>query len=434
MESQDYLYNIGLHGAAAGILPYLWCKYRKEPEFLSGRLGGYSLDIPADMGPRVWFHASSVGEVTGAIPTLQTFRSRLPNAAAILTVGTPQGLRHARRLLPESVPVVPFPLDLPAVLRKAFRQLRPDLYVGFESEFWPNLFRCLRTAGVGSVLLNGRLTDRSERRYARFSPVFRPIFEQFRWLAMHSEEDLKNVLRLGASPKRALVLGSSKYDGLLSRADPEAPARWRERLDIPPDTPVVMGGSLRGVECRQLPEVFRRLQEPAPEAVGIFAPRHLERIPGMVQWLQSRNISFHLLSDLEATGRKRTFPVVLIDRMGVLFELYSIGDLIFCGGTLEPIGGHNILEPAAWGKTVFYGPHLKKVLYEHRILQNSKGSFPVSDDADLLNQWRYWILHFTELAKHGRNAREALGEMGGVAAKQVELILAALPERFFSAC
>lgn len=431
LESQDYLYNIGLHGAAVGILPYLWCKLRDAPDFLSGRLGNYPPDILPSGSPRVWFHASSVGEVTGAVPTVQALLERLPSAVAVLTVGTPQGLRHARGRLPESVPVIPFPLDFPTVLRKAFRRLKPDLYVGFESEFWPNLFRFLRMNEVRSVLLNGRVADRSARRYARLRSVFQPIFRQFEWLAMHSEEDLQNVLSLGASPERALVLGSSKYEGLLSKADPEVPVRWRRQLDIPRQAPVVIGGSLRGAECRQVPEAFGKLRELCPEAIGIFVPRHLERIPEMVQWMESRGIAFHRLSDIEGTGRRRVFPVVLVDRIGILFELYSIGDLIFCGGTLEPVGGHNILEPAAWGKAVFYGPHLKKVRYEHRILLESKCSFPVSDSDELASRWRFWVRRLPELKEYGERARNALEKMGGVVSRQVELILAAFPERFF---
>ena len=111
--------------------------------------------------------------------------------------------------------------------------------------------------------------------------------------------------------------------------------------------------------------------------LGIFAPRHMKNIPKMCEWLANENIPYDLLTQIEDGSRARTAPVVLVDRIGALFEIYSVGDLIFCGGTFEPVGGHNILEPAAWSKAVFYGPHLKKVLYEHRILRDSGGSFLV---------------------------------------------------------
>ncbi len=427
MKSQDYLYNLFLHSFGCGAIPFLRFKLRKDPAFLEGRLGKYPVRYSSDGGPRIWFHASSVGEVTGAVPTLRTLKDRLPASTVYLTAGTPQGLRQARRQLPSSVPVFPFPLDFPWVLDRAFDKLNPDLYVGFESEFWPNLFRRLRSKQIPAILLNGRLTDRSAGRYAAFAPVFRPIFRQFEWLAMHSEEDMQNILRLGARPERTMVLGSSKYDGLASRANPESPPAWRDLLKIPPGMPVVIGGSLRGAECIRLPEVFLALRKTSPDIVGIFVPRHLEQIPNMVRWLDSRRVGFHLLSHLEQKTEERRAPVVLVDRMGVLFELYSLGDLVFCGGTLEPVGGHNIMEPSAWGKAVFYGPYLKKVLHEHRILQQFMGGFLAGDDSDLLSQWSHWVQHLPELEVHGVNARRALDTLGGVAARQVKLILASLP-------
>jgi 3-deoxy-D-manno-octulosonic-acid transferase len=243
---------------------------------------------------------------------------------------------------------------------------------------------------------------------------------------MHSEEDRENIVALGVPPGRTLVLGSSKYDGLMAKAHPEKAARWRKLLEIPPGLPVVVGGSLRRSECTRILEIFLALQRAEPQLVGLFAPRHMDRIPQMVEWLQGRGAAFQLLTDLENGKEARRSSIVLVDRIGVLFEIYSLGDLIFCGGTFEPIGGHNILEPAAWGKPVFYGPHLQKVLYEHNILQSFEGSFLVRDAQDLLGQWSHWVQDLSGLEVHGKRAAEALTKLGGVAARQVELIMDAL--------
>lgn len=433
-------YNLLLNSAGLGVIPFLWSKTREDPVFRKGRLGFYS-DYPVDSKdlrvepdasfgrPRIWFHAASVGEVTGAVPTLYALWDRLPGCAVFLTVGTPQGYRFARTQLPEWTKVLPFPLDFPWVLERAFSFIRPDLYVALESEFWPNVFCFLSKRAVPAILLNGRLSSRSARRYKLLGPLFNPVFEQFRSLAMLSEEDRQNVLSLGVKGERTLVLGSSKYDGLSLRAKTIDPSRWRKTLSLLPENPVVVGGSLRKDECSNLLEAFRAVVEKAPQAVGIFAPRHLERIESMVEWLKGRNMPFHLLSDLEVGREERRFSVVLVDRIGILFELYALGDLIFCGGTLEPIGGHNIVEPAAWKKAVFYGPYLQKVFYEHTILQEFEGSFMAQDAQDLIRRWSYWIEHLPELEKYGRNAGEALKRLGGVAPKHVELIMSALLER-----
>jgi 3-deoxy-D-manno-octulosonic-acid transferase len=260
-------------------------------------------------------------------------------------------------------------------------------------------------------------------------PLFRPIFEQFDWLAMHSEADRRNVLKLGARPDRTLVLGSSKYDGLSSRADPSRVAHWRHVLQLPQDAVVVIGGSLRRSECTELLDIFQELGKSEERLVGLFVPRHLEQIPNMVQWLVNRGVPFQLLSSIEARGEARRDAVVLVDRIGILFDLYGLGDLIFCGGTLEPVGGHNILEPAAWEKPVFYGPNVQKVRHEHLTLQAFGGSFEVRDADELLEVWNTWIGRLDILRRHGERAGQALQALGGVVVRQVQLIQSVLAGR-----
>ncbi len=408
---------------------FLSSRIQEDPLFWQGRLGYYRVELARDRTPRIWLHAASVGEVTGAIPIVRTLRERLPDAGITLTVNTPQGFQFARETLSQWAQILPFPLDFPGALERAFETLQPDLYVALEAEFWPNLFRFLKRRQTPAVLLNGQLSSRSAFWYGLVGSLFRPIFKQFAWLAMHSEEDRNNVLLLGADPERTCVLGSSKYDALVLRKDPERVLAWRRMLDLPGETPVLVGGSLRAMECIKLLEVFHGLQNVAPQLIGIFAPRHMAQIPEMTKWLNHQRIAFQLLSEIETGKGKRSSSVVLVDRIGILFDLYALGDLVFCGGTLEPIGGHNILEPAAWGKPVFYGPHLQKVSDEHNILQAFKGSFLVQDSRDLYEQWSYWIQHLFELRRFGENAKGALSKLGGVSARQVEIIMTALSER-----
>ena len=427
LASLSYHFTADLLGPLAP--RFLSSRIQEDPLFWQGRLGRYSVQSVRDRTPRIWLHAASVGEVTGAIPIVRTLRERLPDAGITLTVTTLQGFRFARLALSPYAQILPFPLDLPAALEQAFEHVQPDLYVALEGEFWPKLFHFLDRRQTPAVLLNGQLSSRSARWYGLFGSLFRPIFKQFVRLAMHSEEDRNHVVSLGADPERTCVLGSSKYDALSLRKDPEKVLGWRRMLDLPGEAPVLVGGSLRHLECIKLLEVFQRLQEAAPGLVGIFAPRHMEQVPEMTMWLNAQRIAFQLLSEIEAGTEIRSCSVVLVDRIGILFELYALGDLVFCGGTLEPFGGHNILEPAAWGKPVFYGPHLQKVSDEHNILQALKGGFLVQDSRDLLEQWSFWIQHLSELKRFGENAEGALSKLGGVSARQVEIIMTALSER-----
>lgn len=429
VEPMSLLYNALLHTAASGIFPYIWLKARNDPEFRKGRRGIYNRALSEHAHPRIWLHASSVGEVTGALPVLHALHARLPRASLFLTVGTLQGFSFAGSQVPPSVRVLPFPLDLPLILKRALNYMQPDLYVGFEGEFWPNLFRLLAENGVPAVLLNGRLSSRSTRRYRLVQGLFQPVFTQFTWLAMHSWDDRRNIVQLGAPSGRTLVLGSSKYGGLLARAQADRPGFWREILGIADDVPVVVGGSLRGGECTQLLEVFRDLMDQEPAVVGIFAPRHMHNISVMADWLKRHRLPFQMLSDMECGREKREQSVILVNRIGVLFELYSLGDLVFCGGSLEPIGGHNILEPAAWGKAVFYGPHIHRVLDEHKLLTSFEGSFLVENSRMLRDYWRQWVHHLPGLRIHGRRAKEALAGLSQIVDKQVDLIMNVLVER-----
>lgn len=422
-------YNLLLNTVGLASLPVLRMKTRDDPEFTLGRMGHAVPGEDAEGSPRIWLHAVSVGEVTGAVPTLAVLRERLPEAALTLTVGTPAGYRFARGQAGAMARVIPFPLDFPRALRRVFDRLRPDLFVAFESEFWPNLFRLLRAEGVPALLLNGRLTARSAPRYRKLGALFRPVFSQFERLAMHSEDDLRNILSVGAPPERTFVLGTSKYDGILRKASPDKALKWRELLKVPTGVPVVVGGSLRQSECTDLIDAYIAVREVRPETLAVFAPRHLHRVPEMEAHMRARGIPYQLLTRIEAGAEERTEPVVLVDRIGVLFELYSVGDLVFCGGTLEPVGGHNILEPAAWDKPVFHGPSLQNVREEHTILRSFAGSFLVADARQLTAEWCRWIQRLPDLAVHGRGAGEALRKLGGVAERQVEIILEVLGAR-----
>lgn len=428
MKQIEHVYNTFLNTVGYAALPFLKSKTGQDPAFWEGRMGHYGSKTPDEKKLRIWFHAASVGEVTGALPLLDAVRRRFPLAAIYLTVGTPQGFHFAQTHFGNGIGVFPFPLDFQRILERAFRYLQPHLYVALESEFWPNLFRLLRERRIPALLLNGRLSPRSARRYRFLKPLFQPIFGQFRFLAMHSQEDRQNIVGLGAPSDRTLVLGSTKYDGMSTKVRPETTLQWRTLLDIPSFLPVMVGGSLRGSECTQLLEVFHTVRKAEPRLIGIFAPRHMKRLPEMVQWLRNRGGAFHLLSHLEEGKEKRQFPIILVDRIGVLFELYALGNLIFCGGTLEPVGGHNILEPAAWEKPVFYGPHIEKIRKEHEMLEAHKGAFLIRDATQLAEQWKDWICRLPQLDSHGKGAGKALEKLTGATGKQIGLILKTLGE------
>ena len=394
-----------------------------KKRFWWGRIGFHNLH-PLKGRPRFWFHAASVGEINGAVAPIIEVRRLYPKALIVLTVGTFHGFRFALSRFPPEVCVLPFPLDLPLVADRALRFIEPDLFVGFESEYWPYLSGLLRAHGIPTIQLNARLSDRSASLYSKLKPLFSPIFKHFSYFAAKTEADYRNAIKMGVCPEKAMVLGSSKYDSLAARAASAKIHLWRDSLALASDDPVIVGGSLRGEECLDLLRIFCRLRKNYPDLLGIFAPRHLGNIEVMRKWLDSRSLAYDLLSTLISGRRTRSSQIVLVDLMGVLFDLYALGDLIFCGGTLVPVGGHNIVEPVVWGKVVFYGPHVDKVIQEHKILESLGLGVKVENTGELYSRWLDILRGdgLKVLKSREMVASEAIKRLGGVVSKQIELI------------
>lgn len=394
-----------------------------ERDFWKSRLFANPAPGPKPRGPRVWFHAASVGEVNGSLGVVRRLRAACPHAGLFLSVGTPQGYGFARSHVPEGVHVFPAPMDVPWAVCRTLSSLDPDLFVALESEFWPVLHWCLRKHHIPVVLLNGRISERSRRRYRRLSFVFGHVFHGIRWASVKGTEDKHRLTALGVPAHRIVVMGTAKYDSLVDRADSAAVGAWRRLLGIPEGTPVMVAGSLRGAECLALLEIFARLKHERPDLVGIFAPRHLDRVPQMIEWLERRQLRYDVLSSfLSTTPWPRRSDCLVVDCIGHLFELYGLGDLVFCGGTLVPVGGHNIVEPVAWKKTVYYGPHIEKVCHEHQVLSGYGVGVMVSNADDLYDRWRAVLAAGPLSASDDSAAQKALDELAGVADRQVAVL------------
>ncbi|MEJ5365962.1 MAG: glycosyltransferase N-terminal domain-containing protein [Desulfosoma sp.] len=375
---------------------------------------------PVPGGPRVWFHAASVGEVNGTLGVFRRLRASCPHATLFLSVGTPQGYRFARSHVPDGVHVFAAPVDVPWAVCRTVSRLRPDLFVGLESEFWPVLHWCLAKHRIPVVLLNGRVSERSVRHYGRLSFIFGHVFRAIQWASVKTVEDAQRLEALGVPAHRIAVMGSAKYDTLVDRAQASLIEGWRRRLGIPEGTPVVVAGSLRGAECRTLLEIFQNLKQDHSDLVGLFAPRHLDRVPQMLEWLERHHVPHDVLSSfLSTTPQVRRSDYLVVDCIGHLFELYGLGDLIFCGGTLVPVGGHNIVEPVAWGKRVYYGPYTDKVFEEHRVLSRYGVGVMVPSAEALSHRWHAALAAGRLSESVEAAAREAMAELAGVADRQV---------------
>jgi 3-deoxy-D-manno-octulosonic-acid transferase len=339
------------------------------------RFGRLEPGLPAE--PRCWVHAVSVGEAAAAAPLVHGIRRRWPEMSVVVTTVTPTGARIVTEQLGSVATHRYFPLDLPGPVRRALEAVRPRFFVGMETELWPNFLRALAARGVPSMIANGRISDRSFRRYRIVRPLMARILARVSVFAMQSDEDARRIIALGAPSERVVVTGNLKAD----LTPPPADTPWEELLDLREDTALWIAGSThRGEEALVL-DVFKRLEPRVPALRLLLAPRHPERAGEVERLVAERGLRPVRRSRLP--GEKADGSVVILDTVGELGDLYRLAAVVFVGGSLVATGGHNMLEPALRKKPVLYGPNTENFRESAALLVASGGGLVVRDTVEL---------------------------------------------------
>lgn len=393
-----------------------------------GQRYGFGLQSLAQRGDdscRIWIHAASVGEVLAARVLIRELKSREKKCEYFLSTMTKQGLSVASRQLPPEVFCFLAPLDITFAVRRFLVAVEPDAYVCLETELWPVMFTELHRMGIPSVILNGRMTKRSSRRYTMIRDLIKRIFGNLAGIAVISEDDGKRFRDLGASPESILVTGNIKYDYPFEDI---GKVRQGHRSILKADKEIVfISGSTRTGEEEILFRVFKALEEHCDKNIlWVIAPRHLERLGEVKKLLSGLGVEYDLYSHLKYT--ERTCSVVLVDTMGELGQLYSAGDFNFVGGSLVEKRGHNIIEAAQWGRPVYYGPSIDDFNDAAEILEGAGASFRVADGDELA---AIFIDHLQNNQVYERacvNAAHAVSLQRGAAGRQVDMLLNLLPD------
>ncbi len=342
---------------AAGF-PYLARRYREglaeRRGFLPEPLCRLGTERP------LWIHAVSVGEVQAASPFIAAARESGFSAPLVLSTTTPTGRTMAERLVgPAADALFYYPWDVPRIVRRAVSALRPRGYVAMETEVWPELLGQLDERGIPLFLVNGRLSERTFRKALRWRSFWSMLLNRFTLLLFREEEDGEKARFLGVDPERIHVVGDAKVEALLRRRDkgpfslPSAP---------PPGGPVFVAGSTHEGEEEIVLDAFRRVRRILSDARLVLVPRHPERAEAILTLLRTRNeergeaLKSERLSQCDLSA---SWTILVVDRVGVLFEVYRWGRSAFVGGSLVPRGGQNLLEPAAWGVPVQHGPFVE---------------------------------------------------------------------------
>jgi 3-deoxy-D-manno-octulosonic-acid transferase len=339
---------------------YQAIRHHKYVGSLRQRLGHLPVSLNVDGESSIWIHAVSVGEALTARALVEDLRRRYPRLRLYLSTTTMAGQEVARRSLQQVDAVFYFPFDWTFAVRRTLDIVRPRVFIMMETEIWPNLLRMCRARGIRTVLINGRISSRSYPRYKLVRPFFRRVLADIDRFCMQSEESAHRLLDLGADPTRVTVTGSLKFDSLelplLGHGKPRERVLRFFRLSA--NRPVVVAGStFRGEEAAVL-HAFSRIKATMPTALAVIAPRQPERFGEVERLAREAGFATVRRSDLPIDAEPRA-DVVVLDTLGELAQLYQIATAVFVGGSLVDHAGHNILEPAMFGKPIVFGPYMQ---------------------------------------------------------------------------
>lgn len=423
-----FVYNVLFAVGYTLLLPRFLARMCRRGGYCKGfmqRLGVYDHRTKARLADRqrIWIHAVSVGEIYVALGFIDGIRAVEPESKFVVTTTTSTGHRVAAKMLSDNDVLLYFPADVPFIVRRVLRLVRPRALLLTENELWPNLLRGARREGVPTVLINGRISCTSYRGYRKIKWFVSRALQLVDLFLVQSELDRSRLLELGADPDRVEVTGSAKYD--VVKDDPEATAKARRILDmagIAETDLVLVGGSTWPGEEKVLLEIYAELKLALPELKLVLVPRHAERRVEVEAELARQGLAHVRRSQLSAgTGGPRA-DILLVDTTGELNSLYTIASVIFVGKSLTSSGGQNFMEPALPGKPIVVGPHLENFPNVAEDFRKAQAMVQVRDPAGLREALKM-LLEDVELREtYGRRARELVERKRGVIAVSVKRI------------
>lgn len=350
---------------------------------LTERLG---LALPANPSgkKRVWIHALSVGEVKSAIPLVRAVRARYPSLPVVFTVKTSQGMEVAAKELGKDVDaLVPMPVDLWWSVARIFNFICPSVLILVEGDIWPGLLSHLEKRGVKILLVNGRVSPRTSRAYRRYGFFVRPMLNKIELFLMQSEVDRERLVMAGVSPERVENTGNIKFDRAWRPMEVEERDHWLRLLELRPEDIVWVAGSTHEGEDELILDTYRRLKEYFPGIFLVIAPRRIERAGDIYNICAAMGLDAATRSGLTVGEERRRHDVVILDTIGELERVYGLARISLVGGSMVPVGGHNLLEPASFGCPVLFGEYTHNFMLMSQRLSESGGGLRIAGREDL---------------------------------------------------
>ncbi|WP_152208406.1 lipid IV(A) 3-deoxy-D-manno-octulosonic acid transferase [Marinobacter changyiensis] len=414
-----FLYSLFFRLALPFVLVRLWWQGRRSPEtwqHWQQRLGF----VAPSPEPVIWVHAVSVGETIAAAPLVKELLRRNPAVPILMTAMTATGSERAKAMFGDQVRYAFSPYDTPGAVKRFVDRINPRALVIMETELWPNMIALTRSRKVPIFLINARLSSRSARGYLRVWTLVKPLLESISWIAAQADEDACRFLEIGAKPETVSVTGSIKFDVSITPSLRADAASLRATLGGA-SRPIWIAASTHVGEDEQILNAHQKLLASHPTALLIIVPRHPDRFDEVEGLVTSRGLS---LARRSAGDVGSTAQVYLGDTMGELLMLYGVSDVAFVGGSLIERGGHNPLEPAAWGLPVLSGPHFFNFETIYAQLNVGNGLF-ITDTQEQLAERVAFLLTDPEAARAvGAQARAVVDANRGALEKVVNGITA----------
>ncbi len=366
----------------------------------------------------IWVHAVSVGEVLAAVPLIRALARQYPDRPLLVTTVTATGAARVRAVFGTSVCHSYIPFETPSAVNRFFASVNPKLALILETEIWPNLYRGCGSRRIPLVLVSARISPKSVIRYRRLLPLFRETLSHGIIIAAQSDADAERFLSLGASPDRTRITGNIKFD---IEIPTELAERGRElRAELFDDRPVWIAASTHEGEDRQVLSAQRQLAQRHPDLLLVLVPRHPHRFTAVRHLIENEH--FNLVSRTDGRACDAATDVFLVDTMGEVPLFYAASDIAFVGGSLVPVGGHNLLEPAAVSLPIISGPHVFNA-QEIADLFLRLGACRIVADADELAGVIHELLTNPERAHQlGSNGREVLRSNRGALQRLLEML------------
>jgi 3-deoxy-D-manno-octulosonic-acid transferase len=416
------LYTLLLYLAMPLVLLYLFLRGLRSKAYLKRWPERFGRFAPPARAGGITVHAVSMGEVNAAGMLVQELLRRFPNDPLCLTTLTPTGSARVQELFGDRVAHVYLPLDLPGAVRRFLGRVRPRLLVIMETEIWPNLYHQAAARGIPIVIVNARISERSVGAYRRLRSLTGDALRKVSQIGAQSVLDRERLLGIGARERQIIVTGNMKFDvrmppSLTEQGEAIRLAWGRQRL-------VLVAGSTHEGDERALLAAFNRLLVTFPKALLVLVPRHPERFARAAQLARQAGFTVSLRSNgISCPASTQCF---VVDAMGELLRFYAAADVAFVGGSIEPIGGHNVLEPAALSKPVLIGPHTQNFADITRQLLERNAAFRVAD-AEQLEAAVRRLFSGPELRdRMGRAGLDLVRSGQGAVARTLEMIEAQL--------